>query len=377
MATLTWQDVAGQVRAPDYSDAAALITQGIQGLGKSVADLGSAPEQRRQAALAKEMMLVDMQAKGVQQRADLGIQLGKELDVRTEKKDMKEFSKNQSFLEAGARKAAMAGMKLEDYLANDKTFQGMSDGAKAYSASHLSDAYLRGDETRITMEERAKDDAYRAQRDAVQDRQWAANYRLSAENARLAREERAQAKAAADALKPKVWKTGNDKTDRAMTMLANKTGTQFIEASGAAYADQTIGDVGKGFKNLGAASSLFQQENERRMKAGKPPLPENVLKRVLDYNIGNNTFFDGANNIDDAAFNQLLTAAGDQYDTALKGREFYEYLSGHVDRGARPDQAAIDRGFNMMFPAKPKPVSVKPTTARRPLDFSMVRPGRD
>lgn len=159
MATLTWQDVAGQVRAPDYSEAASLITQGISGIGDSVKALGTASEQRRQAALVKEMMLVDMEAQGLQQRADLGMQLGKDLAVRTEKKDMKEFSKNQSFLEAGARKAALAGMSLDDYLANDKIFQSMGEGAKTYSASHLSDAYMRGDETRLSREEQAADNA--------------------------------------------------------------------------------------------------------------------------------------------------------------------------------------------------------------------------
>lgn len=368
MATLTWQDVAGQVRAPDYSEASELMTRGLGQISAAV----QAPERLRQEKLDREMKGLLIQSEMNNQTSNMIDKIDTKLKNEVKERDLKEFSKNQSYLESASRKAGMAGIPLPDFLATDKVFQSMGDGAKAYSAANLSDAYTRGDETRISMEERAKNDAYRAQRDAVQDRQWAANYRLSAENARLAREERAQAKAAADALKPKVWKTGNDKTDRAMTMLANKTGTQFNEASGAAYATQTIGDVGKGFKNLGAASSLFQQENDRRTEAGKPRLPENVLKRVLDYNVGNNTIFDGANNIDDAAFNQLLTAAGDQYDTAFKGREFYEYLSAHVDRGARPDQAAIDRGFNMMFPAKPKlkPVSVKPTAARQP-------PGRD
>lgn len=171
MATLTWQDVAGRVAAPDFSDASAMITQGIAGLGKSVADLGSAPDQRRKAELAKQALLLNAEAGIVQDGAKQMDALGQRIKVDAKEKDVLEFSKNQSFLEAGVRKAALAGMPLADYLATDKTYQGMSEGARAYSAANLSDAYTRGDETRITMEERAKDDAYRAKRDAVSDAQ--------------------------------------------------------------------------------------------------------------------------------------------------------------------------------------------------------------
>lgn len=350
MATLTWQDVAGRVAAPDFSDASALITQGIEGLGKSVSDLGSAPDQRRKAELAKQALLLNAEAGIVQDGAKQMDALGQRIKIDTKEKDVLEFSKNQSYLESASRKAAMDGIPLPDFLATDKVYQSMGDGAKAYSAANLSDAYMRGDETRITMEERAKDDAYRAQRDRVQDAQWARSFALSEETTRLARAERAEAKAAAAALKPKVWKTGDDQTDKAMTMLANTTGMQFIEASGAAYERMTLSELGKGYKNLGAVSEVFGKVNAERRAQRLPMLPENVLKRIVDTGVGSNSTFDGLNDVDDAAIKDALLAAGKQFDTALRGREYYEYLSARVDAGSRPKQEHIDLGWNQMFP---------------------------
>lgn len=366
MATLTWQDVAGRVAAPDFSDASAMITQGIAGLGKSVADIGTAPEKRRLEEVAKQNQLLALQMGFTDENVNKAIALDKNVDQRKEKEAVKEFSKNQSFLESGVRKAALAGMPLADYLATDKVFQGMSEEARAYSAANLSDAYTRGDETRITMAERAKDDAYRAKRDAVSDAQWARSFALSAENTRLARAERAEAKKAAEALKPKVWKTGNDKTDKAMSLLAQNTGMQFIEASGAAYQDKTLSELGKGYKNLGAVSDVFGKVNAERRAQRLPMLPENVLKRIIDTGVGSNSTFDGLNDVDDAAITDALLAAGKQFDTALKGREFYEYLSTHVDAGTQVEQRDIDIGWNKMFPKAPQPVAVKPALPSKP-----------
>lgn len=369
MATLTWQDVAGRVAAPDFSDASALITQGIEGLGKSVSDLGSAPDQRRKAELAKQALLLNAEAGIVQDGAKQMDALGQRIKIDTKEKDVLEFSKNQSYLESASRKAAMDGIPLPDFLATDKVYQSMGDGAKAYSAANLSDAYMRGDETRITMAERAKDDAYRAKRDAVSDAQWARSFALSAETTRLARAERAEAKAAAAALKPKVWKTGDDKTDKAMTTLANTTGMQFIEASGAAYEGKTLSELGKGYKNLGAVSEVFGKVNAERRAQRLPMLPENVLKRIVDTGVGSNSTFDGLNDVDDAAIKDALLAAGRQFDTALKGKQYYEYLSARVDAGSRPNQQHIDLGWNQMFPGSqtqpPKNNQTRPSKNNR------------
>ena len=362
MATLTWQDVAGRVAAPDFSDASALITQGIG----QVSAAAKAPERLRQEQLDREMKGLLIQSEMNNQTSNMIDRIDTKLKNEVKERDLKEFSKNQSFLEAGARKAAMAGVPLPDFLANDPVYKSMGEGAKAYSAARLSDAYMRGDETRITMEQRAKDDAHRAKREAIVDAQWRQGFNLSAENARLARAERAEAKAAAEALKPKVWKTGDDKTDKAMTMLANNTGMQFIEASGAAYQDKTLSELGKGYKNLGAVSDVFDKVNAERQAQRLPMLPENVLKRIVSKGVGANSTINGLNDIDDAAITDALLSAGRQFDTALKGREFYEHLSTYVDAGSRVQQRDIDIGWNKMFPKAPEPVAVKPAPPSRP-----------
>ena len=345
MATLTWQDVAGQVRAPDYSEAASLITQGLG----QVSAAAQTPERLRQEKLDQEMKGLMIQSEMNNRTGNMIDKIDTKLKNEVKERDLKEFSKNQSYLEANVRKAAMKGMSLDDFLANDPIYKNMGEGAKSYGAANLSDAYLRGDETRITMEERAKDDAYRAKRDAIADAQWRQNHALAAENARLAREERAALKAERDALKPKVWKTGSDKTDKAMSRLAAETGNRYIEASGARYADQKISDIGKNYKNLGAASALFDKVNRERVKAGKQEMPITVFMRTLDTGVGSNNFGDGWNDIDDAAITEALRSAGKMYDTALAGKDYYERLSALVDGGARPEQMDIDRGWNRLY----------------------------
>lgn len=362
MATLTWQDVAGQVRAPDYSEASELMTRGLGQISAAV----QAPERLRQEKLDREMKGLLIQSEMNNQTSNMIDRIDTKLKNEVKERDLKEFSKHQSYLESSSRKAAMAGVPLPDFLANDPVYKSMGEGAKSYGASRLSDAYMRGDETRISMEERAMDDAYRAKRDAIADAQWRQNHALAAENARIARAERAALKAERDALKPKVWKTGNDKTDKAMTRLANQTGQQYIEAAGEAYSELTLGDVGKGYKNLGAVSNLFGELNKQRVAEGKQPLPLNVLKRVVDTNVGADNFWNGINDVDDDAILKTLTVAGDQYDTAYKGREYYERLSGLVDAGSRPAQEDIDLGWNRMFPAAPKKVVVKPARSSSP-----------
>lgn len=358
MATLTWQDVAGQVRAPDYSEATELLTRGLGQISTAV----QAPERLRQEKLDREMKGLMLQSEMNNRTGDMIDKIDTKLKNEVKERDLKEFSKNQSYLEANVRKAAMKGMALDDFLANDPIYKSMSEGAKSYSAANLSDAYMRGDETRIMIEERAKDDAYRAQRDRVQDAQSQRSYALAAENARINREERAALKAERDALKPKVWNTGNDKTDKAMTQMAAETGRRYIEASGARYATQDITSIGKNYKNLGQVSDIFNDViNKERLAKGKEALPATVLMKVLDTGTGSNNFWDGWNDIDDKAITKALRAAGDMYDDAALSKDYYERLAVLVDGGARPDQASIDQGWNVLTngPKKPK-ASVKP-----------------
>ena len=377
MATLTWQDVAGQVRAPDYSESAEMITQGLGQISAAV----QAPERLRQERLDREMKGLMIQSDMVERTGNMIDKIDTKQKNEVKEKDLKEFSKNQSYLEAGVRKAALKGVSLDEYLATDKVYQGMGEGARSFSAANLSDAYMRGDETRITMEARAQDDAYRAQRDNVQDSQWRAGHALSQENARVSRAnsqmiaaERRDAKKAADSLKPKVWNTGNAKTDRAMQMLAKRSGSQYNIAAGESYAESTIGDVGKGYKNLGAVSNIFDNINRNRAAKNQPAIPDNVLKRILDTNVGANGYFMGTNGIDDAAITDTLSIAADQYDNAVKGREYYEYLSAHVEGGARPDETAVSENWNTMFPSqKARPVAKK---AAAPTSMDVYMTGR-
>ena len=184
MATLTWQDVAGQVRAPDYSEAAALITQGISGIGKSVADLGSAPEQRRQLAAAKELQQVQVAAglsKDMYREADAYF---KDQTVRTEKKNMKEFGAVQSILEAGFQDAGYQGKTFDEYLKGSKVYNDLPEDVKAYGASHFSDAYYRGQQAREQHLEREQNARMQAARLALERQSLAESRAARAEAAR-------------------------------------------------------------------------------------------------------------------------------------------------------------------------------------------------
>ena len=353
MATLTWQDVAGQVRPADFTDASAMITKGVESLGTAVKDIVGGPEQRRKAQLAKELMLGQMQMQGMQEHADQGAQLGKDLGIRTEKKDAKEFGAAQSTLEALARNTALKGGTYEDVLKSDAYLK-LGEGARAYGASNLSDAFVRGDETRMQQQQHASDVA----RDEAH---FQANYRLSVENAAMARQDRRDAaqdrkdaRELANYGKPKIWKTGHDKTDRTMTDLGRRTGNQWINASGESYAEKDLGDLGKGYANLGAVTEVFDKVNKERVSAGRDPLPINVLKRLVDTGIGSHSFVNGWNDVDDSAITQALAPLGEQYDLALKGQDFYDQLSARVDAGATTeDPKKVEAAWNSMFPKKP------------------------
>lgn len=357
---LTWQDVAGGVRASDPSGLDQMITRGIATIGDAVQQLGTAPEQRRQQELGQQMAILGMLQSQQAQHAATGAQLLGQLKADKKEKAIADFSTVQSQLEAGARQAALKGIPLDQYLANDKTYQSLNAEARAYGGEHLGNAWMKGDDTRISMAEHAADNA-RA------DRQFAASQALQRESLAIQRQdhldaiaERRAARELAAAGKPTVWKTGNDKTDKAMTILGQSTGMDFNEASGAAYDGVSLSDLGKKYKNLGTASEIFDSINRDRRSKGLPALPDGVLKRVVDKGVGSNSPFPlgyGLDGVDDAAVTKTLLTAADQYDTALKGKQFYERLSARVNAGARPLQADVDRGWNMLFPQRSQPAA--------------------
>lgn len=357
MATLTWQDVAGYVRSPDTSDASRLITQGIEQLGTGVRALGEAPEQRRQADLAKQLLIASTARQGAMEQAQMSAELGKVLKAERKEKDAEEFNAVRSMLEAGVRKTVANGGTIEDYLQNSPEWAGLDEGARSLVGSVLADAAFQGE----TQRERQEDNAR-------QERYFQMNYALALQNAAETRRARAEAAAERNAGKPKVWNTGNDKTDRAMTLLGEETGRQFLEASGAAYANVDLPTLGKNYENLGAVSDIFNDVNRERRKQGKPLLPDNVLKRVVATSVGSRSFINGINDVDDSAIRNALLVAGEQYDTALKGKMYYERLGAQVDAGARPTQLDVDRDLNDLFRPKdqrtPAPPSASPAPAQ-------------
>ncbi len=155
---LTWQDVAGQVAAPDFSEAASMITRGIQGIGQSVASIGAAPEARRRQDAEMVLKQAQLMSGLTREQGKDQRDFFKDQDVRDEKKNAKEFGAAQSILEAQARANALSGKPFEE-LFKSEAYQKLGEGARAYGASHLSDAYMRGDETRIQQQERAADNA--------------------------------------------------------------------------------------------------------------------------------------------------------------------------------------------------------------------------
>lgn len=351
---LTWQDVAGQVRAPDPSGLNDMITRGVATVGQAVANLGSAPDQRRKEEAAKQLQMaqiVSAMAGQVNQQAQSFL---KDKEVRDDKQAMKDFSTVQSSLEAGSRQAALAGKSLDDYLTGSKEYQGLSQNARAFAMEHLSNAWMKGDDTRISMAEHAADNAR-------QQAQFNAQMGMEQQRLALARQEAADRRAERDlanAGKPKVWKTGDDKTDKAMTELARATGFQYNQASGAAYEDKTVSELaGKKYKNLGAVSDIFNSVNAARQSKGLSALPENVLKRIVDLGVGSNSVVTGMNGIDDAAITDALRVASDEYDTAAWGKQFYEHLAGRVESGSRPDANDIAKGLSMF---KKKPAQQEP-----------------
>jgi hypothetical protein len=155
---LTWQDVAGQVRAPDFSDSSAMITRGIEGLGTGVQNLMAGPDQRKQAQLARELLSLKGQVEAGNQNVDSLGKLSSNIKATKKEKDIEAFSTAQSILEATSRELALSGKPFEE-LFKTEAYQALPEGARAYGASHLSDAYLRGDETRMQHEEQAADNA--------------------------------------------------------------------------------------------------------------------------------------------------------------------------------------------------------------------------
>lgn len=246
--TLRWQDVAGQVRAPDFSDSAQMITRGIEGLGAGVQSVLEGPEKRRQAQVAKEMAVLQLQADNAGKIADNWGKLSETVKTDRKEKDMKEWGTAQSTILAGARQAALEGKPYDDFL-NSEAYLKLGEGARAYGAADVYNAFTRGDEFRAQRQEQAADNARqeRFHRDSMAQQQRA--FAQSAANAD--RDFRLREQAANAATREKLRAAGiysNDaNTNVAIKKRASEVGRQvgIIEAASKKYGSMTPAEAAK------------------------------------------------------------------------------------------------------------------------------------
>lgn len=327
MATLTWQDVAGQVRAPDYSEAAALITQGIHGLGKSVADLGSAPDQRRQLAAAKELQQVQVAAglsKDMYREADAYF---KDQTVRTEKKNMKEFGAVQSILEAGFQDAGYRGKTFEEYLKGSKVYNDLPEDVKAYGASHFSDAYYRGQQAREQHQTREAQLAIQRQ---------------SLAESRAARAEAARSRKVTDEIaQMRLDELKRTEADRKflntpLGILTARVATNYNDAIGKKYENMDWGGIAKasGIKGYSEYQESLNALNAKRLEQGKRALPEGAAKSLLAAQIGQNAGIPSVfNEVDGFDVEDQLSIIADQYDASLRETDVLNKFKAMQDKG--------------------------------------------
>ena len=327
MATLTWQDVAGQVRPPDYSDAAALITQGIQGLGKSVADLGAAPEKRRQAEVAQKNQLLALQMGFTEDSVNKAMALDKSIEQRKEKTAIKEFGAVQSILEAGFQDAGYQGKTFDEYLKGSKVYNDLPEDVKAYGASHFSDAYYRGQQAREQHQTREAQLAIQRQ---------------SLAESRAARAEAARSRKIADEIaQMRLDELKRAEADRKflatpLGILTARVGTNYNDAIGKKYENMDWGQIAKasGIKGYSEFRESLNALNAKRLKQGKRALPEGAAKSVLAAQIGQNTGIPSVfNEVDGFDVDAQLSLMADQFDASLRETDVLNRFKAMQDKG--------------------------------------------
>lgn len=371
MATLTWRDVATpQVRAPDLTDSVDAITQGIAGLGKSVQAIADAPAQREQAQLAQELLITQSRGKlldGVEQRSRTRI---KEEEAAREKAALKEFGAAQSILEAQARETALKGKSYDDFLKSEAYLK-LSPDAQAYGAAHLSDAFWKGDEARISRQQQAAQEARMRESLAIQRRE---------SNARMSALERARKKDEDDAAKARGVTSSDPETNRALTAFRNMTLQQLHEATGFRYEDKSLAELAKGagIEDYSEYLESFNLLNKERTAHGRPALPEGVMKRVLAGQSGKNSFpFSWINEVDQDVIGRNLRLEADTFDAALKQEALLRQMENTVAAGGTLTDPSIQalltqRAENPARVAVPgKPGVSMPARAAAPTGFQI------
>jgi len=348
MATLTWRDVVGGVRAPDLSEATAAITRGIEGLGESVSALANGPAQRRNVQLANQLSLISTEQKFLDSNRELMEEQTKKADADAEKAALKSFSRVQSQLESGVRDAARKGLSVDDFLAKSELFGNLDENARSFAASHLSDAAYQG----LTLREKDEDDAVRNQ-------QWNASFGLQREaSSRAARESNLRIKAmekemaAADKNGKLPWKTEDKETNEAAKEFTRRVGLAMMGASGGVYDEKSIADVAKesGIGDFSDAASTFRAFNLTRQKQGLPVLPDNSLKALLAQGSNKSWWLD--------SFDEDLSTIADQYDRALEAQGTLQNVYDTINRGGTYEVPGMQAEFDRLLQKQPVGVPI-------------------
>lgn len=360
MATLTWRDVAGGVRAPDLSEATDAITRGILGLGASVQQLANAPKEQEQERIANQMALaitgqkfLDANAAKAEHDADRAKKLQDDAAMR-------EFGAAQSILEASAREAAIGGRSFDDFAKSD-AYLTLSPEARAYGAAHLSDAFGQGLGIREQRLDNQRQESHFQQQMALQRQQ----------EARQAREFNLRVKALEQAERAATGglNTKDPETRLVLGDFTRRVAGNLFEAGGHAYEGKSLAEIAKqsGISDISEATESLNQLNAQRKKQGKAPLPEGVLKSLIAGQSGKNGWLTGLfNGFDQGDFESDLAIRADMYDSALMEDMLLRDLRNRANKGHTFSSDTLQAEFDRLKPVVP----VTPTAS--PMDNALV-----
>lgn len=300
MAGLTWQDVAGQVAAPDYSEATAAITRGIESIGSSVNAIVGAPEERRKADLAAKMVAAATGQKFLDintEKAEKDAELARRLQDRAAQQA---WGQARSQLETMAYDAALNGKGIEAVLQSE-LYQSLAPEARALADGNIADVLRDGIRTRDARLERE-------QNNRIQARQLALS---EASNARAARESNIRLRALQAAeqealdLKDPFRRIRDPRQKQALRQYSNDVGALVAQTDLTPYAGKSVADILT--KELGlpkdswigsdageAVSEIrngFEEANRRLVSQGLRPLPPEAMAYAASTNAGNSNFF--------------------------------------------------------------------------------------
>lgn len=351
MATLTWQDVAGRVAAPDFNDASAMITEGINTLGGAVRDLGSAPDQRRKAELAKKALLIGAEAGIVQDGAKQMDALGNRIKLDKKEKDMSEFGAAQSILEAGARDAAMGGKSFEDFIKSNETYLKLGEGAKSYGAQHLSDAFGQGLTFKEQQEDNARQERHFQQQFAQQERQFRAsearaNRQMNLQAQALGKAEQREREAAGliskDAQTNIAWR---DRAAQLQSQLAPiARGMELYGKISPNEAAEKGGIMNKNWLFNGGQEAQ-QLAAEIQKKTGKKIDTWMINQLLVEGGNADNARFNPGGNIDDAAAEDYLMNLVKLREAAEYNQRFFDQMTQEIRSGKTYSKENLNNNF--------------------------------